>query len=92
MSASELVDITRYEQVFLGKCKGIALSRRGKNDPHVMFTVLTEDDGNWFASNGPTSLYWMMELQQQMNASVLWLRENADVSPDGYGWVFKEKS
>lgn len=33
---------------FKGNCKGIRLTRRGENDPHIMVSILTEDDENWF--------------------------------------------
>jgi hypothetical protein len=39
------------EHLFLGRCKGVALVPRGKDDPHVCIYICTEDDGNWFISS-----------------------------------------
>ena len=31
-----------------GECVGVRLTQRNTDDPHIMFTLLVEDDGNWF--------------------------------------------
>lgn len=78
-----------YVQAFLGSCKGVGLQPRGTGDPHVCFVILTEDDGNWFASSNSTSSYWLPELITQMQAAQAWCENNCD--KDGpWGWKFKE--
>lgn len=77
----------KTEALFLGKCMGVALTCRADNDPHVCISVLSEGDGRWFASNYPSSSYWMKDLQEQLNNAIDWIEKNCDKSPDGY--VFK---
>ena len=43
-----LVDIKMGEAIFLGELVGIMLTKRDRNDPHVMFQIMIEDDGGWF--------------------------------------------
>lgn len=45
---------------FNGECAGVGLSDRGDN--HVMFSVLVEDDGNWFTTSATFSSAWLDEL------------------------------
>ena len=52
---------------FLGSCKGVELIRRGENDNHICFDILTEDDGNWFSSKEPSSSFWIKDLIEQLN-------------------------
>ena len=40
---------------FFGELHGVRLVERGKNDPHICFEILAEDDGHWFASDGSAS-------------------------------------
>lgn len=79
----------KTEALFLGECKGIALTRRGKDDPHVCMSILTEDDEQWFESSNPSSSYWMKDLQEQLNNAIEWIEKNCDKDPDGFGYVFK---
>ncbi len=85
------------EKAFLGSCKGIGLRKRGERDRHVTFTVLTEDDGTWFATDsGASSSYWMGELAQTLKSALAWIKRNCEPdlhSPDlhsvvQYGWKF----
>lgn len=54
--------------VFKGNCVGIKLTARSQNDPHICFSFMTEDDGNWFDT--PTgsgwSNYWWEDLKEVM--------------------------
>ena len=69
-----------------GDCKGIALSLRGPDDPHICFTILTEDDGNWHVSSGRSSAYWLADLEEVMGRINTWLEQHADKDP--YGWSY----
>jgi hypothetical protein len=83
-----LVDLEDYEKVFLGKCHAIALSRRSKEDPHVMITVLTfdSDDGNWYRSDTSFSSYWTPELMSVFKEATDWLNRNCGLYQNG--WFF----
>jgi len=85
--------IPNFQKTFLGDCNGIGLSPRdaSNGDLHVMFTPLTEDDGNWFPSGGSMSSAWLPEYIETAQTALHWLRNNAHKDPDGYGWIFKEK-
>ena len=81
-----------YEEIFLGSCCGVALVKRGKNDNHICFIHLTEDDDNWFPRGNPMSSFWLEDEMNVLNAVKEWLSKNAD--PDLYngnqfGWKFK---
>lgn len=75
------------KHLFLGTCHGIALVPRGKNDNHICFYILTEDDGVWFVSNNMGSTYWLHDLKKQLQQVEKWLSENA-IKVD-YGYMFK---
>lgn len=79
---------TEFKKVFCGTCKGIGLKERGKNDSHVTFVILTEDDEQWFVSKEPSSTAWIIDLQDQIDEAIMWLEQNAET--DGmHGWKFK---
>lgn len=77
-------ELQRAEALFLGTCKGVALIRRGPNDPHVCFYIVTEDDGSWFPLVHSASWYWAEDIRQQLDAARKWLDENAIQDPFGY--------
>ena len=91
-----------FEEIFLGSCYGVGLSRRGPDDNHVCFTILCEDDNTWFikdAGNAGSS-FWLPDLMRALRAAQKWLKENAkpDIPknkswPKGVqcGWMFKPK-
>ena len=80
-------DSFEYEQLILGSCAGVALSRRGPNDPHVMFTLLVEDDMFWHVSNNGFSTGWLNEVLEVHRAAKKWLKANC--SRDSEGFKFK---
>ena len=91
-----LIDLHKFRQTFLGECKGVGLSPRGEEggeegDRHVMFTILTEDDGKWHAGGAggaaSSSSHWLPDLEQQLEAAHTWLERNADFGE--YGWKFR---
>lgn len=77
------------EHLFLGKCKGIALVPRGKNDPHICLLALAEDDGLWFASGNAFSSFWADDLEKSLARATNWMKTHADKDPSGYGYVFR---
>ena len=76
---------------FKGQCKGIRLSKRGRNDNHICIQILTEDDDNWFASAEPFSSSWIDELITQLQATKEYLKTQEPAISNGrqYGWNFK---
>lgn len=74
---------------FYGSCHGVRLFTRGPNDPHVMFQIITEDDGYWFESrSGQSSSFWLPEVISLLNHSKRWMENNC--SGDGeFGWKVK---
>lgn len=87
-------DIKNIIKVFKGELKGIVLSKRGDNDPHIMFTIISEDDGDWFKEvNNCSSSYWIDDLREQITEASIWLKNEA--LPDiyegrQYGYKIKE--
>jgi len=45
----------------LGDCMGVKLSARRDGDPHLCFTIMVENDGEWFERMGASSA-WLDEL------------------------------
>ena len=77
---------------FKGNCKGIRLTRRGENDPHIMVSILTEDDENWFVDEkNKFSSYWIDDLIEQLkNAKSFIESQEPDVyEKRQYGFKFK---
>ena len=77
-----------YEKIFLGKCHGVILTHRGKDDPHVCAQIITEDDETWFISDTDFSSFWLPELISVLQEARNWMATNCD--PDGtHGWKFR---
>lgn len=77
---------------FKGNCKGIRLTRRGENDPHIMVSILTEDDENWFVDkNNKFSSYWIDDLIKQLNTAKSFIEsQEPDIyEKTQYGFKFK---
>ena len=72
---------------FFGELHGVRLVERGKNDPHICFEILAEDDGHWFASDGSASSYWMPGLIKVLRAANQWMVKNCE--KDHCGWKVK---
>lgn len=69
---------------FLGSCHGVVLTARGGIDPHVCFTIIVEDDNNWFVSSESNSLYWGKELVNVLNAAIKFAEKNCVQLEYGY--------
>lgn len=79
-----------YKKLFLGKCHGVILRKRGRNDSHVCFQLIVEDDEQWFMSkSGISSSYWLDDCISVLQAAKEWIEKNC--KPDGnHGWKFKD--
>ncbi len=75
------------EKSFLGKCHGVILTRRGKDDPHVCMQIITEDDENWFVSDSDFSAFWLPGLISVLQEAQTWIEKNC-LAEHG-GWIFK---
>lgn len=78
---------------FKGNCKGVKLTKRGENDPHIMVSILVEDDGNWFVDEkNKFSSYWIDDLIEQLNNAKSFIEsQEPDIYEDKqYGFKFKE--
>lgn len=69
-------DISNIIKVFKGSCKGVVLSKRGNNDNHIIISIITEDDGNWFVGDNHFSNYWLIDLEIQLKLAKEWIYEN----------------
>lgn len=80
-----------FKHLILGDCHGIGFHARSHENNDVMVVLLTEDDGQWFASTDTTSGFdsaWMPEYVELMKEGLKWLEENCD-RPGRYGWKFR---
>ena len=78
-----------YTKAFFGGQFGIALAPRGKDDPHVCFYILTEDDGTWFVKNeGGASSFWIPDLISIIKEAETWMANNC-IKDGGWGYNFK---
>ena len=87
------VDLKHYEKVFVGRQFAVGLRPRAKQDRHVCFTILSEDDGTWFLSSGSgSSSYWLPELVQVLEEAKAWCAANCDLDEANgkvWGWKFR---
>ena len=84
----------RKIHVELGNCAGnradtaprqLYARLRGDDDPHILFHILTEDDGNWGTSSGVFSTGWLTDLQDADEPGAeKWLEQNAS---KGRSWM-----
>lgn len=72
-------------QLFLGRCFGVGLKKRGQDDPHIVFVVLCEDDGRWFPSTSGGSSYWIGELLTQLKLAEAWTEKNGESDTTEHG-------
>ncbi len=87
----ELVPGEDYEHAILGKCHGVLLRWRGKDDNHVCITHLVEDDELWHCGSQSSgfSSFWLDDHQMVMARAQQWIQENCDKDPSGFGYVFR---
>ena len=82
------------EKEFKGNCKGIKLTKRkrNENDNHICVQILTEDDGDWFASCNSFSSYWIDDLIEQLKITKAYIETQEPDMYNGkqYGWKFRD--
>lgn len=90
----EQYEVLEYEHVITDTCHGVLFTRRGKDDPHVMFTIITEDDESWFVSTVDPSSFWTKRLIKVLQEAQEWMEENCepDIDKDGHQWGYKFRS
>ncbi len=88
-----IVDLKDYDKVFIGRQFSVGLRPRAREDRHVCFTILSEDDGTWFISSGRgSSTYWLPSLLQVLEEANVWCASHCDPDEaDGKvcGWKFR---
>jgi len=81
-------------------CYALVLHTRDRGDNHIGFTVLTEDDTNWFKSNDGLSgsSYWICNIMILFSEAESWCMMNADKDmydmgngERQYGWKVRAK-
>lgn len=72
--------------VFKGGCIGVKLTARGKNDPHICFSFMTEDDERWFdtPTGSSWSTWWWKDLKEVMERVEANLERTAKKTKWGY--------
>lgn len=56
--------------------RGVRLKNRGSNDPHIIVTLLSEDDEMWFEKCSFSSS-WLDEMIEVLSAAKDWMEKNA---------------
>ena len=84
-----LKDIDHVITTIRGNCAGVCLHLRGEDDNHICFTVLVEDDDNWFISKRGFSSFWLWDLRVVLENAQNWLERNAEKDSSGFGWIYK---
>ena len=80
-------EIKNVVHVIKGDCVGIALFQRGKNDSHICWQLLVEDDGSWYVSEYGHSSFYIPDLEGVISKMQDWLKKNAVF--EKYGWELK---
>jgi hypothetical protein len=76
---------------FKGDCMGVRLVQRDRDDKHICFEVLVEDDEVWHTMGGRTSSAWLDELIDVLQKARASMKHHAPDKHEGrqYGWTFK---
>lgn len=87
------IDDELFIHAIKGGCAGVAIYKRGYDDPHLMVKMLVEDDDSWFINEGGFSSAWLADIRNVWERVNEWLNVNAD--PDvfkgiTYGWRLKQ--
>ena len=86
---SQEIEDSGYEKIFLGDAFGVMLTRRGADDPHVVFTMIMEDDNHWFVprSGSVSSSFFFKDAISVLRHAENWCKENC--LDDTCGFQFK---
>ena len=74
-----------FEKIFLGDQFGVILTKRGVNDNHICFNIISEDDENWSISDNSSS-FWLPDCLEVLHYVEKWLEENAEKGEWGYSF------
>lgn len=80
-----------HNLVLKGQQHGVRFVRRGEEgvDDHILVQLMSEDDENWFDSNGQAfSSYWLDDLIEVLTAAKVALVHDA-AKDDRWGYKFK---
>lgn len=85
----DLYDKKHSIKVFKGDCFGVHLKMRGSTDPYIIYSIIVEDDGNWYDNNkGTSGSGWILDLMEQFIHAMNWM--NIYCIQDGrHGWTLK---
>jgi hypothetical protein len=67
---------------------GVRFTARGENDPHLLVTVLLEDDEHWHEKMTFSS-FWLNDLISVLEAARARLERAADKNPQGWGYQLR---
>lgn len=91
-------EIKPFERMFLGNGVGVVIRKRGPNDPHICFEIISEDDEYWFPYTGNgSSSYWFDDYIRVLAEAKKWCETKAMLHTNQYpdspdipcGWRFK---
>lgn len=94
------IEIKPFERMFLNQVVGVVLRKRGPQDDHICFEVISEDDGHWYPCfSGGTSSFWFDAYLEVLSAAKKWCEAKAVPHTNQYqhaperpcGWRFKSK-
>ena len=88
-SISQEIEDNGYEKIFFGNVFGVMLTRRGADDPHVVFTMISEDDNYWFVpgkGSKASSVFFKDAISVLCHAEN-WCKKNC--LDDTFGFQFK---
>lgn len=85
-----------YRVAFCNGVVGILLTERGKEDPHIVWHYIGEDDGRYFLKKGKdaVSSAWLPDLISCLKEVLSWVRANSVPDEAGIlpnfrvGWRF----
>ncbi len=83
------IEDSGYEKIFFGDVFGVMLTRRGADDPHVVFTVIFEKDNYWFVPNkwSTASSAFFKDSISVLRHAENWCKKNC--LDDTFGFKFK---
>lgn len=82
----EYEPIRMDDYVFIfGECNGVLLSKKGRDDDHIVVHLIGEDDGFWFISDSLGSSGWHDDFQNVMNCLAMYYKK--ECVPDMYDGV-----
>ena len=72
-----LEDVPNQVHTIYGVQTAVCVYTRGKDDNHLCFIPLIEDDENWYVSKNGLSTFWLNDFCKVMRETDSWLKRNA---------------